>query len=448
MRLILKYNKIEIYLLMITVVCIGLLALSSGLCFAQSLPMTTGAEEVATVQRKGRWQMQPSLTFYQQYSDNVDLLNEKPVAAWQTQITPSVSFTRPIARRQLKLDMYLKMDYRNKDNGTTESFYWYDIYGYMGHEVSPRLAYDVSASIDVGYTETNVGTPFVNVFGGLTRTNSYTFTPALRYNLTRTTLTKLSYQYNITDYTGADTVDGEEHLWSLYLEQKLGSRIVVDVNGIYDIKNLPHEAGNRGYTDILIPFGATFDLTYTKVRLGGVYLVRSYRDTANYTNENRLGFQLGFELGGKLLRLKATSVELNYNTRYYNDLYGDPYENQELKLGVYHAFRKFDVYFYLRGGNNIYLQKDYEVAYNGLGGLWKWKVNNLMDIEFRLDLDNYDYTPENRDYSILRGTVEWSYYVYDWLMTGLSVRHTQSSSSITQGNYDENVYAIFARAVW
>ncbi len=438
------------FLLWFTVLFWGLVNLTGALCFAQTgppvMPTTVSATTVGggTGAQRGRWQTQPSLTIYEQYSDNVDLLHENQVSAWRTQLIPSISFIRPTPRRQLKLDLNLKLDYRDKDDGTEETFYWYDMYGYLGQEISPRTSYEIVTSFDVGYTESSVEKPFVNVFGATDRSTSFTIGPAIRYKLTRTTLSKLGYKYTRSDYTGSDALDANEHSFALYLEQKLGSRVIADVGGIYNVKTF---SDNTGYTDIMIPFGVSLDLIYTQLRLGGVYLNRSFDDPSKST-VTRLGYQLGFGLGGSLLRLKATSVELTYKTNFYNDIFGEPYENQEWRLGVFHAFRKNDVYFYTRYGKNSYMQISDEITYWGGGGSWKYRISNVWSVECRLDYDTYSYQPAGNDYNITRSTVETSYYLSDVWLSGFTYRHTVSTGNQDEANYDENLYAVFLRAVW
>ncbi|MBI5789494.1 MAG: hypothetical protein HZA78_11650 [Candidatus Schekmanbacteria bacterium] len=420
---------------------------TGGIFFSFGLLCIAGqaqAQELTAAQG-GRWQIQPSLSFYQQYSDNIDLAYRNPLGAWRTEIIPGVSFIRPLPRKQLKFDLNLKLDHREKENGVSETFSWYDIYGYAGHEVSPRLSYELSGNLNAGYTENNIGKPFINVFSSVNRSVGLTFSPGLKFQLTRTTLTKASYSYTLTQYAGSGAVNATEHTLSLYLEQKFGSRVVVDIGGIYSIKTL---SNNAGYKDFMIPVGITMDLTYTKIRIGWIYLIRNFNQQSGLQNTNKLGFQVAAELGGTLLRLRATTVELNYSTSYYQDLYGDPYENQEARLGVYHAFHDFDVYAYTRYGNNIYIQKQDKVNYYGAGTNVKYRISALSAVAVGLDYDNYNYTPAGRDYTITRGTIDYTYYLYEWILTGVSYRRTTSTSSTIEGNYTENLYALFVRAVW
>lgn len=451
MRKFPNVNRVKIYLWGV-IVLFGMINFSGVFCFAQVLPETSGEEEQVAAGKGARWQMQPSFVFYQQYSDNVDLRSESPVGAMRTEIIPSLTFIRPLPRKQMKVNLDFKLDYRNKDNGVSEALYWYNMYGYMGHELSPRTSYEVSSTLSLGYTENSVGTPFVNVFGGVSRNMFFNVVPAIRYNLTRNTLIKSSYEFAITSYSKETALDAYENILSFTVEQKVGSRIKFDGGGIYAIREF---SNNTGYNELRVPFGLTFDMTYANVRLGGLYLMRSYdqdpgaRADQQRQDVTRLGFNIGADLGGKLLRLKSTSVELIYSTNYYHDLQGYPYENQEARIALYHAFRKFDVYFYGRLGSNTYIDpRNEEISYVGLGGLWKWKINNLMDIEFRFDMDDFDYKPAGNTYTITRMTVDYSYRITDLWELGLTYRNTSSTSNNNSGNYDENLYAIYAKAVW
>ena len=389
--------------------------------------------------------MQPSLSVYTQYSDNVDLAHDNEVGAMRYQITPGLSFIRPSPRRQMKFDLNLKADYRDKDNGDEDSLFWFDTYGYLGREVSPRTAYELTASFNAGYTESNIKAPFQNVFSSVDRSTSFTIGPAMRYNITRTTTSKWGYNYTRSSYSGDGTADAQEHVLSMELNQQVGSRIMLDLGGLYNTKQFSDST--RNYKDLMIPFGVSFDLTYLKVRVGGLYLKRYFKDNRTKT-ERRLGSQLGVELGGNLLRLKATSVDINFSTNYYNDIYGQAYTNEEIQLEAFHAFRKFDAHFYYRIGRNKYMQRPDRIDYSSYGMLWKWRVNNAFNLEIREDYDIYEYTPSGSNYDISRTSLESTHYLTDVLLVGVGYRYTTSDSNVTAGNYKENLYSIFARAVW
>jgi len=137
------------------------------------------------VRRGKRWQYQPSLSFYEQYSDNVDLLEDNKVTAFITEISPGVTMLLPSPRRQVKADMNLKFDYRKRSDGKTESLYWYSLWGYVGQQYSPRTTYEVSASYDITYAEKDLKQPFTGVFSSLTRADTFSIEPGLGYNLTK-----------------------------------------------------------------------------------------------------------------------------------------------------------------------------------------------------------------------------------------------------------------------
>ena len=89
-----------------------------------------------------------------------------------------------------------------------------------------------------------------------------------------------------------------------------------------------------------------------------------------------------------------------------------------------------------------------EITYWGGGGSWKYRISNVWSVECRLDYDTYSYQPVGNGYNITRTTVETSYYLSDVWLSGFTYRHTVSNGNQDEANYDENLYAVFLRAVW
>jgi hypothetical protein len=404
---------------------------------------------------KGRWQITPSISLYEMYTDNVDLVSEDPVGSYITEFSPGLLFQLPSSRRQIRINTDLKLDYRNRDDGDVETLYWYNFFGYLGHQYSPRTIYELNIGYDIYYTETDISAPFVNVFSEMTRSDVFYIQPGVSYNVTKTTTAKLGARYGFSKYKEPTAPDAEDMEGSLFVTQKVGSRITVGTG--YTYRTLSQE-NETGYTEHQIPIQLSLDLTYIQLNLKSAYVTRSYESRAGYpdksfSDETFFLYGVGFELGGQLLRLRSTTLELNYETNYYDDIYGYPYENQELRVSLYHAFKKFDFYTDIKYGINEYTQRDDEITYWGIGSGLKWYATSKAYMNFNLDYTNYDYqllgvAGGASTYDVINGSIDYNYSIYDWLYVGLGYGHRESSSSVDTGNYSENFYSLFAKATW
>jgi hypothetical protein len=400
---------------------------------------------------ESRWQVTPSVSLYQQYTDNIDLTNENQVGAYITEFSPGILFQLPSARRTLRIDTSLKLDYRNRDDGNVETLYWYDFGTYLGHQYSPRTAYELDIGYDIYYTEVDISAPFVDVFDALTRSDVFYIKPSLRYNITKTTVAKLGFKYGYSTYEDPAAIDGQDMEGALHVTQKLGSRIEIGTGFVHSVIEYENDTG---YTEQQIPVDLFLDLTYIQLNLRTAYIKRSYESAAGpggdpFSDESFFLYGIGFQLGGQLLRLRSTTVELSYDTNFHDDLYGSPYENQEIRLSVYHAFKKFDFYTDLKYGMNEYTQSDDKIKYWGVASGLKWYISNKVYMGFTADYTAYDYDfDEANNYNVSSGSVDYNYSIYDWLFVGMGYGHRQSSSDVDEGNYAENFYSVFAKATW
>jgi hypothetical protein len=407
------------------------------------------AQEIST---GGHWQFTPSISLYQQYSDNIDLSFDEPVGAMITEISPGFLFKLPSPRKEIRITTNLKMDYRSRDDGIVESLYWYEFSGYLGHQYSPRTAYELDMGYDIYYTEVDLGSPFVNVFGALTRSDVFYIKPGLRYNVTKTTIARVGLKYGFSTYADPSGVDGENIEGELYVTQRLGSRISVGTGMVY--RSISY-ANATGYTESEIPVEVSMDLTYTLLKIKTAFVSRSYEESAGpgeapFVDETFFLYGLGFELGGQLLKLRSTTLELNFENNYHDDMYGNPYENQEIRLSAYHAFKKFDFYTDLKFGSNAYTQTKDTISYYGTALGLKWFISNKSSMNFTADYNSYSYDVSgvSSSHDIISTSLDYSYNLYDWLSLGVAGGHRQSSSDLEEGNYTENLYSFFAKAVW
>jgi len=400
---------------------------------------------VAEAQEERRWQVLPAIVFYEQYTDNVDLTYTDQVSAFKTELAPSLSFVYPTPRRQYKLDVNLKLDHRLRSDNIDETLYWYGFWGYVGHQYSPRTSYELSTSYDVTYTETGLKSPFVNVFSALTRADIFAIRPGISYNLTKSTNIKGGLSYTMARYEEEDALDGDEIGGSIYLSQRVGSRITVGTGYSYTDKTYSNKTG---YEEQEIPINLSMDLTYVKLDLRTTYAIRSFEERVGQADQKKFLWGIGFELGGQLLRLKATTVEIDYDNNFYDDIYGYTYINQELRVALFHAFKKFDFYADVRYGKDDYVDKEDTTQYYGGNSSLRWYLSDKVFANFSLNYTSYTYDPEGYDFDIIKGTVDINYQVYDWLFVGLGYGHRNSSGNTEEGNYTENTYSVFARAQW
>ncbi len=435
--------KINIkYLCIVQVICFSLLA---------TLLCNVGKAVAQEEGEKGRWQILPSVSLYEQYTDNVDLNDLEKVSAFITEFSPGIMFELPSPRRQLRINTNLKLDNRFRSDGNMETLYWYNFWGYLGHQYSPRTTYELNLGYDIYYSEMDISAPFIDVFGALTRSNVFYIQPGLSYDITKTTNAKFGGRYGFSTYESEDGVDGTNMEFSLYLTQKVGSRIVVAGGYIYRDVSYSNETG---YQETEIPMNLRLDLTYIQLNLKATYITRDYQSRAGDLAEP-LGSQslffygIGFQLGGQVLKLRSTTVELNYETKIYDDLYGFPYENQELRLSVYHAFKKYDFYSDIKYGLNTYIASEDKITYVGAAVGLKWYVSDRAHMGFNLDYTTYDYQfEEAHTYDLITGSIDYSHRIYDWLSAGLGYGYRASTSDAEEGNYTENSLSLFARATW
>ncbi len=411
----------------------------------------TEAMAQETGETAGRWQITPSVSLYEQFTDNVDLNYEKPVSALITEFSPGVMFELPSPRRQLRINTNLKLDNRNRSDGNVETLYWYNFWGYLGRQYSPRTTYELNLGYDIYYTEVDVSSPFVNVFGSLTRSDVFYIQPGLSYDVTKTTNVKLGVRYGFSTYADEGGVGGEDMEGSLYITQKVGSRIILASGYIYRDISYDNETG---YTEGEVPINVRLDLTYLQLNLRATYVTRDYQSRAGdpdnpLGSQNFLFYGVGFDLGGQLLKLRSTTVEVNYETKLYDDLYGFPYENQELRLSIYHAFKKFDIFSDLRYGLNDYVGSSDKMTYWGAAAGLKYYISDKAYLGFNVDFTSYDYQlDETNGYDLLTGSIEYNHRIYDWLSGGLGYGHREGKSDVEEGNYAENSLSLFARATW
>lgn len=403
------------------------------------------------------WEITPSVSLYQQYSDNVDLTPEGDVSAFITEFSPGLMFRLPSSRNQIRINTNLKLDYRQRSDGSEEALSWYNVWGYYGRQHSPRTSYEVSTGYDIYYTDPDLSSPFINVFDALSRSDVFYIQPGLSHNINKTTTAKLGLRYSLSTYESSEGVDGEDIEGSLFLSRKIGSRILLGTGYIY--RDVSYE-NETGFVEQEIPINIDLDLTYIKLKLNMAYVTRDYEDMAG-SAQNPLGSQsfffygVGFELGGQVLKLRSTVVELNFNSRAYDDLGGFPYINQEIRLALYHAFKKFDFYSDLKYGVNDYVDTADEIIYWGAAAGLKWYITDKVSMNFSADYTVFGYefdeittTEITSDYDLITTSIDLSYSMYDWLFVGLGYGHRESGSSQEEGNYSENSYSIFAKATW
>ncbi len=420
-----------------------ILCIYGGL-FLYSPPFAEAAE-------KKRWQLQPSLYFYEQYSDNTDLLPEDQISAYITELGFGLTAAMPSSRRQLKIDTSLKMDYRNRSDGTTQTLYWVGVWGYMGYQASSRLSYELSGSYDVTYAQSKLGAPFVDVFSSLSRAQLIEIRPGLSYILSKNSTFKVGGLFGKQLYKADAGVDGTEYGILTAWEQRFGSRIKLNLGGNYIVKSFDNETG---YTKIEVPFTLSLDLTYLQLNLSGVYVDYTYQnsDTTGIGNFSRLVYGIGADIGGQLFRLKATTVTFSYKTNIYDDLYGQPYVNNDFRISIYHAYKKFDIYTNLKYGKDVYIAAPVSGSdsrsYTGGDVGVRWYMNEDTFMNFTADYTIYKYEPEGNTFNVFQGNIDYNRNVYEWLFAGVGYSLRNSSGNTTEANYMENMFSLYLKASW
>ncbi len=410
---------------------------------------------VKEAEAQSKWQ--PSFSFYEQYTDNIDLTAEETVGAWKTVVNPAVTYLLPSLRRTVRVDMNLKLDYRLRDDGYEDTLYWLGVWVYLGRQYSPRTSYEISSSYDITYTSEDVNTPYVDVVDDLTRADVFALRPSISHKLGKNTDLKFGLSYEMVTYNDPNNPSADEIGGSVYLEQKIGPRITIGTGLSYAVRTVDNDTG---FTEYEIPLGIKLDLTHIQLKLGGSYLYRDYdsgfsqiNEEGNedqYSSEGNFLFGFSLELGGQILRLRATMLELKFINSFHDDLFGRPYQNQELKLALYHAYKKFDFYTDLRYGINTYVQSDDKHTYWGPNVSLKWRLTEKQSIDFTLAYTDYEFerSSDTSAHQVINGVIDYNHNIYYWLYTGLSYGHRESSSNEDVGNYSENLYGWFLRANW
>ncbi len=404
------------------------------------------------VKKEGHWYFMPSLSLYEQYTDNIDLNYQDEVGAFITEFSPGLLIQYPSPRKSIRLITKLKLDHRARDDGEKETLYWYNLWGYWGHQYSPRTTYELNAGYDIYYTEKDLSSPFVNVFDALTRSTVFNIKPSLSYDITKTTNAKLGLQYALTEYELSDALDREDMGATLFTTQSVGSRIKLGLG--YSYYSTLYDNGT-GYTENQIPIDVFLDLTYIQLKISTAYIDRTYEKnmtspTGEVLKDQKLMlYGISFDLGGQLFKLRSTSVELYFKNSFYDDLYGFPYENQETRLGVYHALKKYDFYTDLKYGINKYFQSNNKITYWGGSTGLKWYASDRLYANGAIDYTDYQYDfEEEAAYDVITANIDCGYRVYDWLNIGAGYGLRRSTSDVPEGDYIENSFALFAVATW
>ncbi len=421
-------------------------------------------------QKKKKWQIKPSLALYEQYSTNLELTcdNEElcgeAVSGSQTQVIPTLSFLLPSKRRQIRIDYSMRMDYRTRSDNTTKSLYWIDLNTYLGHEISPRTSYEMTFNYDLTYTNPELGAPFVDAFDALTRADVMEVTPlSVRYRLGKKTLTKISASYTSVDYAEdfdpddpdvLGGIDSSEIAGAWYIERKFGTRVALNIGALGSKKEF---ANDTGYTEVEIPFGIDLNLTYFKLSFTPSYYARiadgdgdtGLGDENDSLTNGKLIWGLGFDLGGKLFKLRKTTFKVDIGQDINDDMYGHAYVATVIKLKAFHVLKKADFYNEIKWGNNEYLVLDDTINYYGVVLSTRWFITKKKTLEGNIDYTIYNYdATKTGTYNILIAELDYGYKMRDWLFLGIGIGRKQSSSDIDGGNYAEHYLAFFAKAEW
>ncbi len=417
---------------------------------------------VSKAQKKKRWQVKPSLAFYEQYSDNLELTCDScgdAVSGFQTQIIPTFSFLLPSKRRQIRIDYSMRMDHRRRSDDVNKTLYWIDLNTYLGHEISPRTSYEMTLNYDITYTNPDLGSPFVDAFSALTRANVLEFTPlSVRYRLGKKTLTKVSASYVGVDYAEDYDPDDPEKIGGIdssevagagYIERKFGTRMTINLGVSYSSKTFANETG---YDEMEIPVGIDLNLTYFKLSMTPTYYTRTVHSEDEVglgDSDSKILVGLGFDLGGKLFKLRKTTFKINIGQDVNDDMYGHAYVATIVKLKAFHVLKKADFYNEIKWGNNEYLVNEDTINYYGLVLSSRWFITKKKTLEGKLDYTIYSYDGvQTGAYAILIAELDYGYKMRDWLYVGVGLGRKQSSSDIDEGNYAEHYLGLFAKADW
>jgi hypothetical protein len=400
-------------------------------------------------QKKKKWQISPSLSFYEHYSDNLQLTCDScgdAISGFKTQIVPTVSFLLPSKRRQIRIDYTMRMDYRMQSE-QSKSLYWIELDTYLGHELSPRTSYEVVFGYNVTYTNEDLGAPFVDAFGAMSRATVMQLAPGIRYRLGKKTLTKGSLSYLSVDYASELGVDATETAGAGFIERKFGTRVNINVGAIYTIKTFSNQTG---YTEMEVPFGITLNLTYFKLSISPSYYIRTAEgDGEGLGQGGHILWGVGFDLGGKLFKLRKTTFKIDISSDINDDMFGFAYISQQVKLKAFHVLKKADFYNEIKYGQNSYIDMEDSVSYYGLALSCKWYMTKKKTLEWKVDYTDYTYEGSQvGTYTVITAEVDYGYKMRDWLYIGTGIGRRQSSSDVDEGNYAENFFAFFAKADW
>ncbi|MFQ5646077.1 MAG: hypothetical protein ACE5GM_04030 [bacterium] len=407
-----------------------------------------------------KWQWRPTFAFYEHYSNNVNLSSDTPIAGYRTQIIPAVSAILPSKRRQIKVNMNLKLDMRSQDDGLVRNLHWIALNGYWAHELSPRTSYEVSSAYDITYTTSDLGVPWFGAFGETTRADFMSFAPSLRYRISKKTFVKIGASYRSISYTDPDGADGTQFDFAGTINRKFGNRLTIQTGLNYRQKEFSNQTG---YTQMTVPINIVMDLTYFKLNLGTQVLNR----TSSQSNASGVGARkkpyflwgLGFDLGGKLFKFRNTTFNIKLTNDIYEDLFGYAYIKQEFKLMSFHILKKVDIYNEVKYGQNNYVSPNPQngidnISYYGYQGSLKWYMTKKKSLKGRIMYTMYDYVYVARSgfadnsFTVMSMDVTYNQQVRDWLYAGLSFGTRNSSSPQPSGNYGEYFAGLFLKSSW
>jgi hypothetical protein len=405
---------------------------------------------ISWAQKKKRWQIRPSLSFYEHYSDKIELNCDTcgdPVSGFKTQIIPGVTFLLPSKRRQIRIDYNMRMDYRTRSDNTNKALYWLDLDTYLGHELSPRTSYEMVFGYDITYTNPELGSPFADAFSAMSRANVLEFAPGIRYRLGKKTLTKGSLSYIDVSYASEDGVDSTEMSGAGYIERKFGTRVSINIGAVYTDKTFSNETG---YTEMELPIGISLNLTYFKLAISTSYYTRTPEGDGEGLGEgSQILWGLGFDLGGKLFKLRKTTFKVDISSNIHDDMYGIAYIAQQIKIKAFHVLKKADVYNEIKYGQNSYIDVDDTVSYYGVALSAKWYMTKKKTLEGKLDYTDYTYEGTlTGSYTIITAELDYGHKLRDWLYIGVGIGRRQSSADTDDGSYAENYFGFFAKADW
>jgi hypothetical protein len=240
---------------------------------------------------------------------------------------------------------------------------------------------------DITYTNPELGSPFADAFSAMSRANVLEFAPGIRYRLGKKTLTKGSLSYIDVSYASEDGVDSTEMSGAGYIERKFGTRVSINIGAVYTDKTFSNETG---YTEMELPIGISLNLTYFKLAISTSYYTRTPEGDGEGLGEgSQILWGLGFDLGGKLFKLRKTTFKVDISSNIHDDMYGIAYIAQQIKIKAFHVLKKADVYNEIKYGQNSYIDVDDTVSYYGVALSAKWYMTKKKTLEGKLDYTDY-----------------------------------------------------------